>query len=478
MSTAESFPRSTPESQGISSTAILAFADEAEKNLDALHSLMLLRHGSVVAEGWWSPYGAEIPHDLFSLSKSFTSTAVGMAVAEGRLSLDDPVLGFFPDEAPAVPSANLAAMKVRHLLSMSTGHAEDTMGPMFDAEDGDFARAFLALPVAHAPGTHFLYNTGATYMLSAILQRLTGITLLEYLQPRLFGPLGILGATWRSCPKGVNFGGFGLSVKTEDIARLGQLYLQRGVWQGKRLLPEEWVAQATAVQIANGSKPESDWEQGYGFQFWRCRYGAFRGDGAFGQFCLVLPEQDAVLAVTAGVGNMQAVLDLVWARLLPALQPGVLPEAPAAQAELVARLGHLSLSPQAGEATSPISPQVSGKRYLFPDNDQQVTALAFDFAARPAVVTLWDGNGPHPIPVGFGSWAKGTSSFGSEREEPVAASGAWVGEDTFVLKACYYESPFCPTIQCRFTGGQVLYDRTDNVSFGSTTHPQLVGQAE
>ena len=166
---------------------------------------------------------------LFSLSKSFTSTAVGMAVAEGRLSVDDPVLSFFPDEAPRKPGENLAAMRVRHLLAMSTGHDQDTTEHLYRRRDGNWARAFLARPVAHAPGTHFLYNTGATYMLSAIVQKVTGQTLLEYLRPRLFEPLGIEGATWETCPRGVNTGGFGLSVKTEDIARFGQLYLQRGV---------------------------------------------------------------------------------------------------------------------------------------------------------------------------------------------------------------------------------------------------------
>ena len=231
------------------------------------------------------------PHTLFSLSKSFTATAVGLAVAEGRLSVDDPVLGFFPDEAPAIISPHLAAMQVRHLLSMSTGHGEDTTAALRQAADGNWVRAFLERPVEHEPGTFFLYNSGATYMLSAIVQRLTGQTLLDYLQPRLFAPLGIERPTWESCPRGINAGGWGMSATTEDIARFGQLYLQQGRWEGRQLVPAAWVAAATSTQADNSSRTEPDWAQGYGYQFWRCRHGAYRGDGAFGQFCLVMPEQ-------------------------------------------------------------------------------------------------------------------------------------------------------------------------------------------
>src|SRR5262249_14396544 len=225
-------PRSGPEAQGIRSSAVLAFVEAADKAVDSLHSFILVRHGHVVAEGWWAPYAAESPHMLFSLSKSFTSTAVGIAAAEGKLSVDDPVLKFFPDEAPMEPSANLKAMRLSDLLRMSTGHQSEP--PRRSTEP--WAKTFLAQPVQFKPGTHFLYNTSATYMLSAAVQKATGQTVLDYLKPRLFDPLGIESPTWEKSPQGVSAGGFGLSVRTEDIAKFGQLYLQKGSWEGKQLV--------------------------------------------------------------------------------------------------------------------------------------------------------------------------------------------------------------------------------------------------
>lgn len=477
-------PRSAPEAQGIPSAAILAFLLAAEQNDCGLHSFMLLRHGHVVAEGWWAPYEPDAPHMLFSLSKSFTSTAIGLAVAEGRLSVDDPVLAFFPAEAPRRPSANLAAMRVRHLLSMSTGHDHDTMEHLHRRRDGDWATAFLARPVAHEPGTFFLYNTGASYMLSAIIQRATGQTLLAYLRPRLFEPLGIANPTWETCPRGVNTGGFGLSAATEDIARFGQLYLQRGAWQGRQLVPEAWVAQASAKQIANDANTEPDWQQGYGYQFWRCRHGAYRGDGAFGQFCVILPEQDAVIAITGGTPNMQAVLDLVWAHLLPAMRPTPLPPNGAAHQALQQKLQGLVLPLVAGEAPPPDAEKMSGRRYHFAGKRAPLQAIAFDFGPAEDVCTVWDSRGEHRLLLGRGAWAaSGTAwdpldarSTVRDVRRPIAASGGWTARDTYVLRVYYTETPFCVTAVCKFAGEKVRLKLRVNVSFGPTEFPQLTGQ--
>lgn len=332
-------PRSVPEAQGVDSQKIVAFLDAANRKIDTLHSVMIVRHGKVVAEGWWKPEGPEKRHVLHSLSKSFTSTAVGFAVAEGKLSVDDLVIKFFPDDLPAEVAPNLKQMRVRDLLTMSTGHQTE---PRFTG-DASWIKTFLAHPVPHKPGTHFQYNTPATYMCSAIVQKVTGQTVLDYLRPRLFEPLGIVDPEWGVSPDGVTYGGFGLHIRTEDIAKFGEFLLRQGEWNGKRLLPAEWIEQATSKQVSNGSDPTRDWDQGYGYQFWRCRHGAYRGDGAFGQFCVVLPKQDVVIAITADTKDMQAELNVVWEELLAAFHDSPLPPNPAANEQLKTALDQLAV---------------------------------------------------------------------------------------------------------------------------------------
>jgi CubicO group peptidase (beta-lactamase class C family) len=343
---ADSLPRSTPEAQGVSSQGILDFVNAADKNINAMHSFMIVRHGKVISEGWWKPEAADKPHILNSVSKSFNSTAVGLAIHEGKLSLDDPVLKFFPGDAPADPSDNLKAMTVRDLLTMSCGH---------DAEpkrvgDTPTVKEFLAQPVPHKPGTHFLYNTMGSYTLSAIVTKVTGQTTLEYLKPRLFQPLGIEDPRWDASPEGNSLGGYGLWLKTEDIAKFGQLYLQKGKWNGKQLVPQEWVEHATTKQVPNDQeghvKIGPDWKEGYCFQFWRCQHNAFRGDGAGGQFVVVMPDQDAVVAITAATGNMQGELNAIWDNLLPAFHAEALPDDAAGQKKLKQAVANLEAHPE------------------------------------------------------------------------------------------------------------------------------------
>lgn len=461
-------PGATPESQGVSSDAILQFIEAAERDIHELHSFMLLRHGNVIAEGWWSPYQREDPHMLFSLSKSFTSTAVGLAVAEGRLSVDDPVVSFFPDEAPATPAEHLAAMRVHHLLAMSTGHDIDTMPPMIAHPDRDWIKAFLALPVKHEPGTHFLYNTGATHMLSAIVQKLTGQKLVDYLEPRLFEPLGIKGARWEESPQGISIGGFGLNITTEDIARFGQLYLQNGVWQGKQLVPQAWIEQATALQTVNGTDPLSDWTQGYGYQFWRSRHNAYRGDGAFGQYCVVMPEQDAVLAITAGLNDMQQPLNLLWGILLPAMKSAPLPENVKVQSALAEKLDSLNIPPVAGDATSAAAELFNGSRYIIEPNDMNIESVSFAFSEESCTVTIKNRTLQDSITCGYGKWQPGQTRLFNQPWEtepaPVVASGAWTADNRYTSVIRFHHTPFYITFNNLY-GDRLTVESRVNVGF-------------
>jgi CubicO group peptidase (beta-lactamase class C family) len=480
---AASLPRSTPEAQGVASDAIHGFLDEAEKSIDALHSVMVVRQGQVVAEGWWAPYAASERHQMFSLSKSFTSTAVGFAVAEGKLKIDAPVLTFFPELAPAQPSANLKAMRVRDLLTMSAGHTAEAIRNFPYRGDDNVVRKFFELPVAHEPGAVFVYNSPASYMLSAIVQKVTGQSVLDYLQPRLFEPLGIERPTWEASKQGVSMGGFGLSVRTEDIAKFGLLYLQRGKWQGRQLVPESWVEQATARQIANGSNPESDWAQGYGFQFWRCRHGIVRGDGARGQFCIIMPELDAVVAITAGTNTLQNVLYVVWAKLLPALQAAKartvpLPDNADAQDKLQRRLAGLSLPrPRALDVLPEVAGKVAGARFVFPTNPLKHEMLSLSPVAgrTRATEVNWRIDGADVSAVVTAE--RWTRVERGDPEAAVALSGAWTGADTFTLAAAFFRTPNTLRLELKFPpdGGQLELKTVPNTGAAA---PVVIGKRQ
>lgn len=471
-------PRTTPESVGIAPAGIAAFLDAVEKKVGGLHSFMLLRQGKVAAEGWWTPYAPQYPHMLFSLSKSFTSTAVGLAVSEGLLTVDTPVTSFFPNELPAKVSENLAAMRVRHLLTMNTGHDQDATGGTVSNPDGNWVKGFLSLPVEHAPGSKFVYNSAATYMLSAIVQKRTGKPVLEYLKPHLFDPIGIEGQTWENCPKGINTGGWGLSVKTEDIAKFGQLYLQKGMWNGKRLISEAWIADATSKQVSNGDpNSPSDWSQGYGYQFWQCRHGLYRGDGAFGQYCIVMPSQDAVLAITSGVGDMQAVLVAVWDHLLPAIQQAPLSKSEGA-GELKQKLSSLAVPVPKGDAESPVAGRVSGKTYRFDNNDQKIQSVKLNFDGKRCAISLVNAQGEQKFTCGADTGIKGTAALAPDRPAAhLSARGAWTDENTYTATLILYETPFINTTTFKFEGDKVTMQSKMNVNFGPTEMPALVGHA-
>jgi hypothetical protein len=482
--TRQQLQRTSPEQQGVASTAILNFVAALDRDVHDVHGMMLLRHGSVIAEGWWSPYRPEYPHMLFSLSKSFTSTAVGLAISEGYFTLDDALVSFFPDEAPAVVSDNLAAMRVRDLLSMSSGHGADTWIYTDDVYDIDWTPRLLALPVVHTPGTQFVYNSGATYLLSALVHKTTGQNLIDYLTPRLFAPLGIETPTWSQTSQGVSLGGIGLKLMTEDIARFGQLYLQHGNWNGQQLLPESWIAEATSFQVSNAQHgTNADSIQGYGFQFWRCRHNIYRGDGAFGQLCIVMPDQDAVLAITGGYADMQQVMDLAWEHLLPVMSADTLPENAVSHAVLTDRLVQLSLPPVQGQATSAIASKVSGRTYQVEANQYGMQTLSLSFDEAGAALTVTTAAGEESFTADSGNWELGQTSLFNQtwmlEPAPMAASGAWASDQRYMIVVRMLETPFVQTLHFDFAADDRLQiESSVNLSFDSTAPVLLTAHAK
>jgi CubicO group peptidase (beta-lactamase class C family) len=396
----------------------------------------------VLAEGWWAPYTRDRPHLLYSLSKSFTSTALGFAVAEGLVGLDDLVVDHFPQLSDEVTDPGSRAIRVRHVAAMASGHQDDTWDRAVAGDLREPVRGFLLLPPEHEPGTMFAYNQSATYSLAAILQSVTGQSLTDYLRPRLFEPLGISGVGWQQHPRGRDLGFSGLHATTDALARLGQLYLQRGRWGDQQLLSEEWVAEATRAQVANPQEPNPDWRQGYGFQFWMSRHG-YRGDGAYGQFCLVLPEHDLVVASTAGTDDMQGVLDGVWEHLLPAVDRASTPEADAA---LRARLGAVTLPPYVGADRAADADGAGVFRPAGGGCAEQPSLTSVEVA--PACdgweVTLVEArkDSRTRAHVEPGRWTT------VEADVPTAATGGWTDEGLLRVEVVFLETPHRLEVTC------------------------------
>lgn len=476
---AGSLPRSKPSDQGLDPVQLSNFVRSLDEQIQGMHSLMILRHGMVVAEGWWAPYRAEDPHVLYSLSKSFTSTALGMAVSEGRLSIDDRLVDLFPDQVPKDASGNLKAMRVRDLLTMTTGHQEE---PPISPDEVSVA-SFMRAPVPHLPGTHFKYNTAATFMQSAIVHHLTQTSLLDYLQPRFFKPLGIENPVWDSNAEGIALGGYGLRARTEDIAKLGQLYLQKGRWGQQVLLAEDWVQLATSKQVSNGSHPDNDWNQGYGFQFWRCRHDAFRGDGAFGQYCVVLPKLDVVLAITSGVSDMQATLNMIWDQFLPACLPVKRLKASTADAALQKSLSELKIPGVQGKATSSAFPHQERVFRLEENPDGfKYLRLSQDADSQSLLLSLEGAETHVQLCAGYQGWKRGTSDIPVGRlahfqREPIAGTYAWENPQKLVMKVCATQTPFHLLVSLAFDGEVVEMNWASNVAFGKREKETLQGRA-
>jgi CubicO group peptidase (beta-lactamase class C family) len=441
---------STPAAEGVDARGIEAFLDAVEAAPDIEpHSLMIMRHGRLIAAGWWAPYGPDRVHLLYSLSKSFTASAAALAAADGLLDLDAPVVSYFPEFAADITDPGSRSILVRHIASMATGHVTDTWGKALEGDRTEPVRGFLLIPPDRAPGTVFAYNQSATYSLGAIVQKQAGQSLIEYLRPRLFDPLGIERAAWLDHPPGRDLGFTGLHATTDAIARLGQLYLDGGVWQGQRVLPAWWVAEATHAHISNSAENTlPDWRQGYGFQFWMSQHG-YRGDGAYGQFCLILPEQDAVIAMTADTEQMQSVLDAVWEFLLPAFEEGGAGDG--ADAALRQRLSELRV-PAAPGSSSPAAGDVALLGISLPPEEgscadqPSLTAVTITAAGDHGsyLIQLAEEDESLELRCTPGSWT--VSEPGAP--VPTAVSGGWTGPGTFTIDVAFLETPHHLIVTC------------------------------
>ena len=467
-------PRSTPEAEGISSENVEAFVasmEDAAKRGVQIHEFVLMRHGKVISEGAFAPYPKHAAHELFSLSKSFVSLAAGIAQGEGLLSIDDPLVKFFPEYDSPKISGRMRRVTLRNLLTMASGHDACAIGRYrHDADGSDWVRNFLEDELPLEPGSKFVYNSGATFMLSATIQKVTGLRVSEYLRPRLFDPLGFGEVRWDRNPDGIDLGGWGMLVSAEEIAAFAQMMLQGGVWNGKRIVPRDYYEAAISKQIPNNqNQPDSqpDWKQGYGFQFWRCRRNCYRGDGYAGQIALMMPECGIALAITAGSTDIQAELDLVFSQIAPHLSDTALPEDAAALESLRKRESGLLIPAFANAAAAAFAPDpqspVFGSHELAPN----VASIAHAAVSRLAdgVRIEWTRQGKTAVFTAPYEGVAVTRTDFIRDDTDVAASARWLSADELEVVAFPIGTPSLCVMRFKNTPAGIAYSHRTPIWF-------------
>jgi CubicO group peptidase (beta-lactamase class C family) len=425
----------------------MKFIDSIYEKQINLHSFMILRKGKVAAEGYFSPFDEALKHNIFSVSKSVTSAAIGIAIAEGLISLEDKVIDFFPEKLEGEVHRFTAMMKIKHLLSMATVHPRST-----DTSIEDWVKGFLNTPPSHIPGTTFAYDTTGTHTLCAIIQKVTGMTVHEYLRTRLLDAVGIGEIEWESCPLGINKGGSGIKCTTEDLARFGQLYLQRGQWNEVQVLPKGWVELSTARHIDNSNaRMLLDVQLGYGYQFWRTRHDSYCAFGMAGQLVLVLPDKETVFVCTANTllykDGQQMIMESFWENIYPALLDESLEEDLASYNELKKRLKELSLVLPKGKNESNTAKRVSGKRFNLEENTLGYHSLEFIFEGEDSKLRFSKEDTFIELKFGMNKWIEGTEPFMNFKS---ASAATWVDEKTCVLHTQIFDELQMFILTCGF----------------------------
>ena len=446
----------TPESQGVDSVTLDKWVAELGK-LRYIHGFVVRRHGFIIAEGSWKPFDTlRECHMLYSHSKSFTSTAVGFLVDDGRLDLDECVVDILPEKAPPKErqSENLRKVRVRDLLTMNAGTSDDVnlMTP-----EGDWIKAFFDGDFAIAPGTRFAYSTISTHVLAAIVEKRSNCDLMTFLKRRLFDKIGIRDAWTTYSPTGVAVGGSGMRMTTRDLSLFGQFYLQEGMWDGERLLSKEWIRLATSrqswsrggIRLLHLVEQGGDWEQGYGFQFWRCRHDSYRADGALGQLTLVIPKADMVISINAGGGGFQTMLDMVWNILLPGVKETALFENARACAALRERCASLSISTVFGGREG--AERFYGKKIYFEENPRGFRSVHLGESDGKWQLSLQVRGPEKTFAVGKDCWSEGHCVIDPEPDveswcringvQKICSSGAVQPNGDFVVISFLTETP-------------------------------------
>lgn len=468
-----------PEEAGIPSISIANFLQDCEKIHYKLRTLHIVRHGKLVAEAARYPFRADDKRLVYSVSKTFTSTAVGLAVQEGLLRVEDKLLDYFPEcqNLPMDPRAREITLK--DVLTMSTGHAADTTGDICNSENTPWPEVFFTRKMAYAPGERFVYNSGGTYMLSEVISRTTGKNMMAWLLEKFFEPLGITDVSW-DVHGDVNTGGWGLLIAPRDLCRAGMLYLNKGVWDGRRILSEEWVREATTPHIATNNSSSTGWGRHYGYQIWENIPGSYRADGAFGQYCMVFPEQDMVVVTTAEEMDANRIFPLVERWLLTGLAERQLGKDAWAFACLQKELA-LWETPAVYEATSShLQYLLQNKTYTLQPagaaeeghNNLCGHKICLDAANSRLRITVdgrqvidsssvTDIHGVTPFVIELPSSSPLLGKEQRSRSWAYSAHHAWIDQDALMVTVCWRETGHNQTWKFQFSGDQLYLWITD-----------------
>lgn len=430
----------SPESLGIPSSAILNFLRRIDAERICMHGFLLVRRNQIAAEGYWAPWSAERQHRMYSVSKSFVSLAIGLMIDEGRLALDDPIAEHFPDKLPDELHPWLAAATVRDLLMMSTPHSSTS----YTRRDPDWVWTFFNRAPSHPPGTVFSYDTAATVVLTATVERLAGKPFLDYMRPRFLDPIGFSKDAWCiRTPEGVSWGGSGVICTLRDLARVALACLNGGRWGEKQVLPEEYLRAATAKQIDNAVRGNC----GYGYQIWRDPENGFSFRGMGSQYAICYPDKEFLfccIADTQGAPSGTAIPEVMRQEIYPYLTDAPLPADRDAQAALTKKIEHLAVLPLPGDVDLPTAAQINGAWYALEDNPMGITRLRLSFTGDRGTWEYTNAQGDKTLDFGLGRMVSGkfpqTNHFGEQigvvpgTAYDCLASAAWVDQQTLNLE--------------------------------------------
>jgi len=453
---------STPESVGIPSEAIAKFICKLQEQQLCMHSVLVFRRSQLVSEGYAAPWHVSRKHRMYSISKSFTALGIGLLLDEGKISLDDPIVKFYPEYAPGPVHPFISEATIRDMLTMRDPH-DQTLSGLAD---------WFSTPPTHPPGTVFMYNTTCTNLLCGIIEKLSGVTLMEYLYPRLLEPIGFTPDC--ICIKGhwgYSWSGSGIICTPRDLARVAMVCMNGGRWGDKQLISEAYIKEATGRQTDNSltSRDAERWA-GYGYQIWRTRNNGFAFWGMGSQFAICLPDQDLLLVCTAdtqGIDTAEStIIKTFWDTIFASLSDEALSENVAELAKLKELNSNMALTVQPGEHTMPIAHTVSGKTYNLFANASGWSDVRFEFEANGGRMIYTNKRGTKKIPFGFGKQAGfnfpethfpgNTFDVPGGKEYEAWASAGWVDHRTLSI-LCHLTDDHCGNLRLNavFDGDRV-----------------------